>query len=145
MSSAPNAPGASSKPSNWSSSSGVSATLTLDPTPRASERVQFSATGREQQQQLPTLRAAASVATSKAAVDTFDMSYAEATQMRAPDGNASLEEKMDFLQQQLDCVGTERPILDGLVLLGNGINERLEGGALLHEIQLSCNMHVMHA
>ena len=39
---------------------------------------------------------------------------------------------MDFLQQQLDCIGLERPILNGLLLLGSGTHQRLQGGALLH-------------
>ena len=39
---------------------------------------------------------------------------------------------MDFLPQQLDCIGVDWPILDGLVLLGSGTHQRLQGGALLH-------------
>lgn len=40
------------------------------------------------------------------------------------------DEKMGFLHHQLDSLGTQTPILDGLVLLGPGGYERLQGGAL---------------
>ena len=39
---------------------------------------------------------------------------------------------MDFLHQQLDCIGLEMPILNGVLLLGSGTHQRLQGGALLH-------------
>lgn len=50
--------------------------------------------------------------------------------MPQPDEDAPIDEKMDFLHQQLDSIGLERPVLNGLVLLGNGDNERLQGGLL---------------
>jgi hypothetical protein len=63
-------------------------------------------------------------------VDTFDMSHT-AAELRPPPGrNASLEERMVFLNQQLDSVGLERAILSGLLLLGSGRTERLQGGVV---------------
>lgn len=38
---------------------------------------------------------------------------------------------MKLLHLQLDAIGLERPILNGLLLLGDGGYERLQGGALL--------------
>ena len=53
-----------------------------------------------------------------------------ATLLSPPAQNSPIDQKMDFLQQQLDSIGTETPILDGLVLLGKGDNDRLQGGML---------------
>lgn len=67
------------------------------------------------------------------------------TQQRAPGvttGDSSTasdlptRQLMDFLHQQLDSLGVETPILNGLVLLGNGIKERFQGGTI-HRV-LSC-------
>jgi hypothetical protein len=55
------------------------------------------------------------------------MSYT-AAELRPPDRNASVEERMEFLHRQLDSIGTERAILSGLLLLGSGRTERLQGG-----------------
>jgi hypothetical protein len=61
-------------------------------------------------------------------VDTFDMSHTAAELGPPPDRNASLEERMQFLNQQLDNIGMERAILSGLLLLGSGRTQRLQGG-----------------
>ena len=63
-------------------------------------------------------------------VDTFDLSHTAAALMPPPVAGAPVEAHMDFLQQQLDCIGVERPILDGLLLLGDGGHQRRQGGAL---------------
>lgn len=65
-------------------------------------------------------------------VDTFDISRTRAALLPPPAGNATVDEKMDFLHQQLDGIGTEMIILNGLVLLGHGDNERLQGGTQLY-------------
>jgi hypothetical protein len=44
--------------------------------------------------------------------------------------NASTAEVIKFLHQQLDSMGKDAEILPGLILLGGGDKERLEGGAL---------------
>ena len=54
----------------------------------------------------------------------------EPPDIKPPGKDASKNEKMDFLHHQLDSLGTQTPILDGLVLLGSGGYERLQGGAL---------------
>jgi hypothetical protein len=60
--------------------------------------------------------------------DTFDMTHT-AAELRPPPGqHASLDERMDFLQQQLDSIGMGRAILSGLLLLGGGSNQRIQGG-----------------
>jgi hypothetical protein len=63
-------------------------------------------------------------------VDTFDMSHTATVLRPPPAADAPAEEKMEFLQQQLDSIGMERPILNGLLLLGSGVKERLQGGVL---------------
>jgi hypothetical protein len=65
-----------------------------------------------------------------AVVDTFDMSHTEAVLRPPPAADAPAEERMEFLQQQLDSIGMERAILNGLQLLGSGVKERLQGGVL---------------
>lgn len=67
----------------------------------------------------------------KPPVDTFDLSYSDCGALLAPPArNASIEDKMDFLHQQLDSIGTEREILNGLVSLGSGGHDRLQGGVV---------------
>jgi hypothetical protein len=62
--------------------------------------------------------------------DTFDLSQTDASLLPPPGANASISVKMDFLHQQLDGMGMEAEILPGLLLLGNGNDERLQGGVL---------------
>ena len=50
--------------------------------------------------------------------------------MDPPAAEAPVEDHMDFLQQQLDSIGMERPILNGLLLLGSSGYQRLQGGTL---------------
>ena len=45
---------------------------------------------------------------------------------------ASVDERIDFLHQQLDSIGGDADVLNGLVLLGSGTHERLQGGAANH-------------
>jgi hypothetical protein len=63
-------------------------------------------------------------------VDTFDLSHTAATLAPPPVPAASVEEKMEFLHQQLDSIGLEKAILSGLVLLGSSQHQRLQGGGL---------------
>jgi hypothetical protein len=56
----------------------------------------------------------------------------------APAANAFTSERIDFMHQQLDNLGVEAEALPGLVLLGNGIEERLQGGAVSY-CDCSCN------
>ena len=67
-------------------------------------------------------------ASSERTTDTFDIEHTAAPLLPPPSCNAPLTHRVDFLQQQLDSIGTDTPILDGLVLLGSGYNERLQGG-----------------
>jgi hypothetical protein len=57
------------------------------------------------------------------------MSLTAAELRPPPDINASVEEKVEFLYKQLDSIGLERAILCGLLLLGSGRNQRIQGGA----------------
>jgi hypothetical protein len=66
--------------------------------------------------------------------DTFNLSHAAPPLLSAPlllppSSNASVDARLDFLHQQLDSFGVDKPILNGLLLLGNGGNARLQGGA----------------
>ena len=63
-------------------------------------------------------------------VDTFDLENTAAAPMPPPAVGAPVEDHMDFLQHQLDSIGMERPILNGLLLLGSSGHQRLQGGAL---------------
>ena len=75
-------------------------------------------------------QAAAEAAQGSKVVDTFDLSHTVAAQMDPPAAEAPVEDHMDFLQQQLDSIGMERPILNGLLLLGSSGYQRLQGGTL---------------
>jgi hypothetical protein len=78
--------------------------------------------------------------------DTFDMTNSSTVLPAPPPRHATVEQKMEFLQQQLDSIGRERPILSGLLLLGSGVKDRLQGGALLPRLRpqplsLVCRWH----
>lgn len=64
--------------------------------------------------------------------NNYDTEYYEEDfdHMDPPGPGASVDEKMAFLQHQLDTIGRERKILNGLLLLGGGRFERLQGGTL---------------
>ena len=62
-------------------------------------------------------------------VDTFDMVTTVVPLPHPPPDNAKIEDKMDFLHRQLDEIGSNRTILNGLTLLGCGGHQRLQGGA----------------
>ena len=62
--------------------------------------------------------------------DTFDMSYTAAPVMQPPEAHAPVHVRMDFMHQQLDSLGQEKAFLGDLISLGDGDNERLQGGAL---------------
>jgi hypothetical protein len=65
-------------------------------------------------------------------VDTFDiMTYSSRPLLPVPGANATVEERVDFLHQQLDSIGVDKEIVYGLFLLGNGDNARLQGGVIL--------------
>jgi hypothetical protein len=74
-------------------------------------------------------------------VDTFDLSRTAAPLAPPPALAASVEEKMDFLHQQLDSIGPESSILSGLVLLGSSQNQRLQGGAISACIRVEKSTH----
>lgn len=79
---------------------------------------------------LPPLMPNVSTGTAEApVVDTFDMSQTAAALLEPPTADATREDSIDFLHQQLDSIGAQRDILEGLVLLGSGSHERLQGGA----------------
>lgn len=65
--------------------------------------------------------------------DTFDMTHTAPIRalLPPPGPSASADEKIDFLQQQLDSFGRDRPIVGDLMSLGGGGSERRQGG-LLH-------------
>lgn len=62
--------------------------------------------------------------------DTFDLPYTVEILLPPPGPNAPADQRVDFLQQQLDGFGLDTPIFDDLCLLGGGDNERRQGGAL---------------
>jgi hypothetical protein len=65
-------------------------------------------------------------------VDTFELPHTQrpTSLLPPPHANASSAEKIQFLHQQLDSMGKDTEILPGLILLGGGGKERLQGGAL---------------
>jgi hypothetical protein len=63
-------------------------------------------------------------------VDTFDLSHTAAPLGPPPEMAASVEEKIEFLHQQLNSIGPESAVISGLVLLGSSQHQRLQGGAL---------------
>lgn len=52
-----------------------------------------------------------------------------------PSEEASKVQRMAFLEQQLDSLGTEKAFIDRLVLTGSGANERMHGGAHPRHLQ----------
>jgi hypothetical protein len=56
--------------------------------------------------------------------------------MSPPDKSADTDTLFTWVHYQLDCIGRDRDILDGLLLLGDGFHERLQGGLML--LQHSC-------
>jgi hypothetical protein len=62
-------------------------------------------------------------------VDAFDMAPQDHSLLPPPPTNASISSLVDFLHWQLDSFGTNAEIMPGLLLMGNGDDERLRGGA----------------
>jgi hypothetical protein len=62
-------------------------------------------------------------------VDTFDLSHTAAPLGPPPEIAAGVEEKIEFLHQQLNSIGPESAVISGLVLLGSSQHQRLQGGA----------------
>jgi hypothetical protein len=63
-------------------------------------------------------------------VDTFDLSHTAEPLGPPPELAASVDEKIEFLHQQLNSIGPDSAILSGLVLLGSSQHQRLQGGAI---------------
>lgn len=68
------------------------------------------------------------VTSSKTEQDTSNMSFTVATLLPPPKDDATADDKMDFLHQQLDSVGTDKPAINDLVMMGCGDRERIQGG-----------------
>lgn len=64
----------------------------------------------------------------KSVTDTFDLTHTAAPLLPPPGPNSSNDERVDFIQQQLDGFGAQIPIFDDVVLLGCGSSERRQGG-----------------
>ena len=58
--------------------------------------------------------------------------------MAPPAENADTSTIIDFVNNQLDRIGTEREILDGLRLLGRGRSDGLQGGTALLSLLCHC-------
>lgn len=71
------------------------------------------------------------VTESSAEQDTFDMTHSAETLLRPPGPNASADERIDFLMQQLDSFGVDKPVVGDLISLGGSITERMQGGVSL--------------
>lgn len=63
-----------------------------------------------------------------AARDTCDLTYTVAPLMPPPGADAAPDEKMEFLQQQLDSFAPGQAIIDDLLSLGSSDTERRQGG-----------------
>jgi hypothetical protein len=61
-----------------------------------------------------------------------------------PHAKASIAEKIQFLHQQLDSMGKDAEILPGLILLGIGGKERLQGGVLQFLYILHLHLNAAH-
>lgn len=61
--------------------------------------------------------------------DTFDIPATVAVPLSPPGKSASTDEKVDFVQQQLDGFGLDVPVLGDLLMLGHGDCQRRHGGA----------------
>jgi hypothetical protein len=68
--------------------------------------------------------------TGTAELTTYELLYTAASLLPLPSATASSSEKMAFMHQQLDSMGNDAEILPGLIMLGSGSKERLQGGAL---------------
>jgi hypothetical protein len=73
--------------------------------------------------------------TATAEVDTFELPHTASSLLPLPPTTASSSEKIEFLHQQLDSMGTDAEILPGLIPLGSGSKERLQGGVLQCPLQ----------
>lgn len=63
--------------------------------------------------------------------DTMDSAdFSTLRTVAPPPQNCSVKETMEFVKYQLNRIGMETEILDGLLLLGAGRTERLEGGVI---------------
>lgn len=66
----------------------------------------------------------------KDTMDSFTSTdFSKLRTMKPPDAKASGKDIIEFVKYQLDRIGRDVEILDGLLLLGAGRTERLEGGA----------------
>lgn len=66
----------------------------------------------------------------KDTMDSMSSDFSKLRTMAPPPKGASGRDVMDFVKYQLDRIGREIEILDGLLLLGAGRTERLEGGVM---------------
>jgi hypothetical protein len=64
------------------------------------------------------------ISTATATTDVTD----RITAMVPPAKDADPSTVIDFVHNQLDRIGTEVEVLDGLKLLGGGLNQRMQGG-----------------
>lgn len=62
--------------------------------------------------------------------DTFDLTHSAAAEhlLSPPGPTARADDKVDFLQQQLDSFGADKPMLGDLMSLGGSGSERRQGG-----------------
>lgn len=58
--------------------------------------------------------------------------------MVPPSKDADASTIIDFVNNQLDRIGTDMEVLDGLRLLGGGLSQRMQGGMPLLSRNLSC-------
>lgn len=68
-------------------------------------------------------------------VDTMDSMSSDLSRIKSmapPAKGAGVKDVIEFVKYQLDRIGQDTEILDGLLLLGAGRTERLEGGVSLH-------------
>lgn len=81
--------------------------------------------------------------------DTFNLTHTVQVVelLPKPGDKASLDEKFDFLHQQLDSFGRDLPVFDDLVLLGGSSSERMQGGRSFHIIlrKLKCIQSALSA
>ena len=64
-------------------------------------------------------------------VEEYMQSGGLQTVVKPPSSVADIDTKMHFINYQLDCLGVGAEVLEGLVLLGGGAQERPEGGVQL--------------
>lgn len=63
--------------------------------------------------------------------DTFEMTQTVPDFLPPPGPNASADDRMEFIHQQLDGFGGDTPMFDDLLPLGCGASERMQGGRIL--------------